>query len=77
MDNLDFACCDVDRSVFFKISDRSVFFKISLGYKLTIILVYVDDCTIVATSIKLVDWVKSGINSHTYYTTLDDRVLSC
>lgn len=63
MDNLDFTCCDVD---------RSVFFKISLGYKLTIILVYVDDCTIVATSIKLVDWVKSGIKEFVEITKLGE-----
>lgn len=50
VDNLGFTCCDVDQSIFFK----------SITPDLIIILVHIDDCTIIATTIKLVDWVKKG-----------------
>jgi hypothetical protein len=43
--------------------DQSVFFKTN-GSDLTLILVHIDDCTIVATSLVLVDWVKKGIKGH-------------
>ena len=51
IDKLGFICCDIDQSVFYKVT----------GYKLTIILVYVDDCIIVATSIRLVNWMKDSV----------------
>ena len=51
IDKLGFTCCDVDQSVFYKVTSHG----------LTIILVHVDDCTIAVTSIRLVDWVKDGV----------------
>lgn len=43
--------CDVDHSVFFKVEDPN----------LTIILVHVDDCTLVSTALKLIKWVKEQV----------------
>ena len=61
VDNLSFICCNIDKSVFFKISD----------YKLIIIIVYVDDYMIVVTSIKLVDWMKNSIKGFVEITNLE------
>jgi len=44
-DNLGFTHCEVDHSVFFKISTNNAI----------IILVHIDDCTVAATNIALVD----------------------
>ena len=61
VNNLSFICCNIDKSVFFKISD----------YKLIIIIVYVDDYMIVVTSIKLVDWMKNSIKGFVEITNLE------
>ena len=53
MDNLGFIQCDVDHSVFFKITLDS--------NSLIIILVHVNNCTLVSTSLRLIDWVKNSI----------------
>jgi len=42
------------------------------SHGLTIILVHVDDCTIVATSIGLVDWVKDGVKKFVEITDLGE-----
>jgi len=53
MDNLGFIQCDVDHSVFFKITlDPN---------SLIIILVHVNNCTLVSTSLGLIDWVKNSV----------------
>jgi len=51
IDKLGFTRCDVDQSVFYKVT----------GHGLTIILVHVDDYTIAVTSIGLVNWAKDGM----------------
>jgi len=61
VNNLSFICCNIDKSVFFRISD----------YKLIIIIVYVNDYMIVITSIKLVDWVKNSIKGFVEITNLE------
>ena len=61
-DNLGFTRCEVDHSVFFKINTNNA----------TIILVHVDDCTIAATNIALVDWVKSGVKRFVEITDLGE-----
>jgi hypothetical protein len=48
---LGFACYDVNNSIFFKTS----------GNDLIIILIHVDDYTITAMTVKLVEWVKKGV----------------
>jgi hypothetical protein len=60
VDNLGFSQCDVDQSIFFKIN----------GSDLTLILMHINDCTIVAMSLMLVDWVKKGIREHVKITDL-------
>jgi len=60
VDNLSFICCNIDESVFFKISD----------YKLIIIIVHVDDYMNVITSIKLVDCLKNSIKEFVEITNL-------
>jgi hypothetical protein len=62
VDNLGFSHCDMDQSVFFKIS----------GSDITIILVHVDDCTIVAASIAQINWVKKGVSEHVEITDLGE-----
>ena len=51
--------------------DQSVFNKVT-SHRLTIILVYVDDCTIAATSIGLVDWMKGGVKEFVEITDLEE-----
>lgn len=62
VDNLAFTRCDVDHSVFFKTS----------GHDLIIILVHVDDCTIAATALKLISWVKEGVKEFVEITDLGE-----
>jgi hypothetical protein len=52
MDVLCFSRCDINNSVFFKVVNK----------QLIIILVHVNDCTIAATNIKLIQWVKKGVS---------------
>lgn len=53
MDNLGFIWCDVNHSVFFKITlDPN---------GLIIILVHVNNCTLVSISLGLIDWVKNSV----------------
>jgi hypothetical protein len=51
--------------------DQSVFFKTNSS-DLTLILVHINDCTIVVTSLALVDWVKKGIKGHVEITDLGE-----
>lgn len=62
VDNLGFTRCDVDHSVFFKTTPDGS----------TIILVHVDDCTIAATSIVLVEWVKNGVREFVEITDMGE-----
>lgn len=62
VDNLGFVRCEVDQSVFFKASDTG----------LSVILVHVDDCTIVAKTLALVDSVKGGVKEHVEITDLGE-----
>ena len=48
---VDFIYCDINQNIFFKVID----------YKLTLILVYINDCMITAISIKLVNRVKNEV----------------
>jgi Reverse transcriptase (RNA-dependent DNA polymerase) len=52
VDNLHFTCCDVDQAVFIHNSKN----------ELTIIAVHVDDCTLVASTITLIQNLKNGIH---------------
>jgi len=62
VDNLEFTYCDIDQSVFFKVT----------SHRLTIILVYVDNCTIMTTSIGLVNWIKNGMKKFVEITNLEE-----
>lgn len=62
VDNLGLSRCDVDNAVFFK-SDPP---------NLIIILVHVDDCTIVTNKLELVDWLKKGVAEHVEITDLGE-----
>jgi hypothetical protein len=57
---LGFVKCDVDQAVFFKCH----------GDTLTVLVIHVDDCTIAASSLKLVDDFKQGIRQHVEITDL-------
>jgi hypothetical protein len=62
MDALGFSRCDVDNSIFFKVVNK----------QLVIILVHVDDCTIAATNIKLIQWVKKGVSEQVEITDMGE-----
>jgi hypothetical protein len=62
VDNLGFARCDVDQAVFFR----------RRGKELMIVLVHVDDCTIVATAQPLIDGFKIEITKHVEITDLGE-----
>ncbi|KDR64888.1 hypothetical protein GALMADRAFT_82558 [Galerina marginata CBS 339.88] len=59
---LGFTVCDVDQAVFFK----------RRGKDLIIILVHVDDFTIVATTLLLIEWFKTEIVKHFKITDLGE-----
>jgi hypothetical protein len=60
MDNLGFSCCDINHRVFFRVNKKG----------LIIILVHMDDCTLVSLELKLVNWVKEKINEYVEVTDL-------
>jgi hypothetical protein len=62
MDVLGFSWCNVDNSIFFKVVNK----------QLVIILVHVDDCTITATNIKLIQWVKKGVSEQVEITDMGE-----
>jgi Reverse transcriptase (RNA-dependent DNA polymerase) len=51
VDNLGFTCCNVDQAIFFRRKDND----------LTVIAIHVDNCTLAATSVTLIQGVKDGI----------------
>jgi hypothetical protein len=60
MEKLGFLRCEVDQAVFFRRGKE----------KLIIVLVHVDDCSIVATSLSLVTGFKTEIAKHVDITDL-------
>lgn len=60
--HLGFSCCDVDQAVFFKRE----------GWAIIVILVYIDDCMIVVTSITLITNFKTWILEYMEITNLDE-----
>jgi transposase InsO family protein len=62
--SLGFSCCSVDQAVFYK-SDKD-------RTKITIVAVHVDDCTIAASSLRLIDDFKAGLRKHVEVTDLGE-----
>jgi len=62
IDKVGFMHCNIDQSVFYKMTDHG----------LTIILVHVDNCTIAVTSIGLVNWAKDGVKEFVEITDLGE-----
>jgi hypothetical protein len=62
MERLGFLWCEVDQTVFFKQGKE----------RLIIVLVHVDDCTIVANTLLLVTTFKTEIAKHVDITDLGD-----
>ncbi|THH14812.1 hypothetical protein EW146_g5573 [Bondarzewia mesenterica] len=62
MDSMGFARCQVDQAVFHKHKDE----------ELTIVVVHVDDCTIAATTISLIDDFKARLREHVEVTDLGE-----
>ena len=60
--HLGFSCCDVDQAVFFRRE----------GQMVMIVLVHVDDCTIAATAIMLIERFKKEIAKHVEITDLGE-----
>jgi hypothetical protein len=60
--HLGFSCCDVDQAVFFW----------HKGGTVIIVLVHVDNCTITATTIKLIEHFKQEIAKHVKITNLGE-----
>jgi len=58
--HLQFARCDIDQAVFFRCN----------GHELVTVLVHVDDCTIAALSIQLINDFKAKISKHVGITNL-------
>lgn len=61
--HLGFSCCDVDQAVFFRREGRMII----------IVLVHVDDCTIAATAIMLIERFKNEIAKHVEITDLGEH----
>jgi Reverse transcriptase (RNA-dependent DNA polymerase) len=63
-DSLGFKQCAVDQAVYFR----------AIGTKgdLTVVVVHVDDCSIVATTIRLVEELKAGLRAHFEVTDLGE-----
>jgi Reverse transcriptase (RNA-dependent DNA polymerase) len=62
--SLGFKRCSVDEAVFFKVNMRKG--------KLTITAVHVNDCTIAATCIRLIEELKAGLRQHVEVTDLGE-----
>jgi transposase InsO family protein len=62
VDSMGFIRCDVDQAVFFKRADSD----------LTIVVVHVDDCTVAATSLRLIDDFKARLRAHVEVTDLGE-----
>jgi hypothetical protein len=60
--SLGFVQCSVDQAVFFKYNPRQK--------ELTVVAVHVDDCTIAATSLHLINALKDGLRQHVEVTDL-------
>ena len=62
--SLRFTQCSVDQAVYFKV-------VVTKG-KLTIVVVYVDDCTIIANTIHLINELKASLSKHFKVTDLGE-----
>lgn len=62
--SLGFTQCGVDQAVYFKV-------VVTKG-ELTIVVVHVDDCTIVANTIRLIEDLKAGLSKHFEVTDLGE-----
>ena len=62
--SLGFRQCAVDQAVFFKSDQKAA--------ELTVVAVHVDDCTIAASSARLVDALKAGMRRHVEVTDLGE-----
>ena len=63
-ESLDFHKCSVDQAVFYKANkDKN---------EVTVVAVHVDDCTIAATNLKLIDEFKAGLRKHVEVTDLGE-----
>jgi Reverse transcriptase (RNA-dependent DNA polymerase) len=62
VDSMGFLRCDVDQAVFFK----------KRGESLTVVAVHVDDCTIAASSMALIDQFKADLRKHVEVTDLGE-----
>ena len=60
---LGFSCCNVDQAVFFKWAGDG---------QLTMIMVHIDDCTIAATNLALIEHLKHGIKRFVEITDLGE-----
>jgi len=62
VDILGFSRCEVDQAVFYK----------RVGTSLIVVLVHVDDCTIVATALPLINDFKASLSKHVEITDLGE-----
>ena len=62
--SLNFTKCSVDQAVFFKAD--------TLKNKITVVAMYVDDCTIAASNIRLIKDFKAGLRRHIKVTNLNE-----
>jgi Reverse transcriptase (RNA-dependent DNA polymerase) len=62
--SLSFKCCSVDQAVFYKCSEPK--------NEVMVIAVHVDDCTIAATNLHLVEELKAGLRKHVEVTDLSE-----
>jgi hypothetical protein len=63
-ESLDFHKCSVDQAVFYKANkDKN---------EVTVVAVHIDDCTIAATNLKLIDEFKAGLRKHVEVTDLGE-----
>ena len=63
-ESLNFQKCSVDQAVFFK-SNKA-------RNEVTVITVHVDDCTIAASNLRLIDEFKTGLRKHVEVTNLGE-----
>ena len=62
--SLGFKQCAVDQAVYFKV--------VKLKGELIVVVVHVDDCTIVASTIRLIEELKAGLRKHVEVTDLGE-----
>jgi hypothetical protein len=63
-ESLDFKKCSVDQAVFYK-ADKA-------KNEVTVVAVHVDDCTIAASNLRLIDEFKAGLRKHVEVTDLGE-----